>query len=431
MSQHGEEAYADDEGAILILQRPDAAAPRRAPALARRDGGRRPLVKLVVAIVRPEKANDVLEALFRADVQGLTISRVQGHGGETEQVETYRGTTVKMELHEKVRFEIGVSDHFVEPTVQGDPRRRPHRRGRRRQGLRAAGREDLPDPHRRGGPRGGHAGAGGGGRQGLSSASGLRTTHPSSSGGGLFANAPESVASGRRRPAGTRLARRPAGMSAASAATMMLLHKRGTPALLLPEFLKEVYLGQRTGLLHVTRGESAGVSFRSVNGELVSGSSSDERGRLGETMVRRGLISRADLERALVIVSTRGRRLAPVLRDLDLVDTPGLEQALALHIREMLRDGPRLGRGRAAVRGPGAARRTRRRPDAALLDGGADPRSGAPHPGGRRRCSGPSAASIARSSRWTTRRSGWTASRSAPPTATSCRAPTDRRRRAP
>ena len=75
-------------------------------------------MKLVVAVVRPEKANEVLEALFRADVRGLTISRVQGHGGETEQVETYRGTTVKMELHEKVRFEIGVSDHFVGPAVQ-------------------------------------------------------------------------------------------------------------------------------------------------------------------------------------------------------------------------------------------------------------------------------------------------------------------------
>jgi nitrogen regulatory protein P-II 1 len=75
-------------------------------------------VKLVVAIVRPEKLPDVLEALFRAEVRGLTISRVQGHGGETERVETYRGTTVKMELSEKVRIEIGVSDHFVEPTVR-------------------------------------------------------------------------------------------------------------------------------------------------------------------------------------------------------------------------------------------------------------------------------------------------------------------------
>ena len=74
-------------------------------------------MKLVIAIVRPEKLNDVLEELFRANVAGLTITRVQGHGGETERVETYRGTTVKMELSEKIRLDIGVSDHFVEPTV--------------------------------------------------------------------------------------------------------------------------------------------------------------------------------------------------------------------------------------------------------------------------------------------------------------------------
>jgi nitrogen regulatory protein P-II 1 len=75
-------------------------------------------MKIVLAIVRPEKVGDVLEALFRAEVRGLTISRVRGHGGELEKVETYRGTTVKMELYDKVRFEIGVSDHFVEPTVK-------------------------------------------------------------------------------------------------------------------------------------------------------------------------------------------------------------------------------------------------------------------------------------------------------------------------
>lgn len=75
-------------------------------------------MKLVIAIVRPEKLNDVLEALYRADVRGLTISRVEGHGGEVEQVETYRGMTVKVELHDKVRLEIAVSDHFVQPTVK-------------------------------------------------------------------------------------------------------------------------------------------------------------------------------------------------------------------------------------------------------------------------------------------------------------------------
>jgi nitrogen regulatory protein P-II 1 len=74
-------------------------------------------MKLVVAIVRPEKLNNVLEALYRAEVRGLTISRVQGHGGELERVETYRGMRVKVELTEKVRLEIGVSEPFVQPTV--------------------------------------------------------------------------------------------------------------------------------------------------------------------------------------------------------------------------------------------------------------------------------------------------------------------------
>jgi nitrogen regulatory protein P-II 1 len=74
-------------------------------------------VKLVIGIVRPEKANDVLEALYRAEVRGVSISRVQGHGGELDRVETYRGTTVKVGLSEKVRFEVAVSDPFVQPTI--------------------------------------------------------------------------------------------------------------------------------------------------------------------------------------------------------------------------------------------------------------------------------------------------------------------------
>jgi nitrogen regulatory protein P-II 1 len=75
-------------------------------------------VKLVIGIVRPEKGNDVLEALYRAEVRGVSISRVQGHGGELDHVETYRGTTVKMGLADKLRFEIAVSDSFVQPTVE-------------------------------------------------------------------------------------------------------------------------------------------------------------------------------------------------------------------------------------------------------------------------------------------------------------------------
>ena len=75
-------------------------------------------MKLIVAIVRPERLSEVLEALYQAEVRGLTITRAMGHGGELERVETYRGTTVKMDLVEKVRIEIGVSEGFVQPTIE-------------------------------------------------------------------------------------------------------------------------------------------------------------------------------------------------------------------------------------------------------------------------------------------------------------------------
>jgi nitrogen regulatory protein P-II 1 len=87
------------------------------PYVPRARGPNLAAVKLVIGIVRPEVANDVLTALHRADVRGLSISRVQGHGGELERVETYRGTTVAMELSEKVRFEVAVSDDFVDTTI--------------------------------------------------------------------------------------------------------------------------------------------------------------------------------------------------------------------------------------------------------------------------------------------------------------------------
>jgi nitrogen regulatory protein P-II 1 len=74
-------------------------------------------VKLVIGIVRPERANDVLEALYRTEVRGISMMKVQGHGGELDKVETYRGSTVMVEVSDKVRFEIAVSDHFVDPAI--------------------------------------------------------------------------------------------------------------------------------------------------------------------------------------------------------------------------------------------------------------------------------------------------------------------------
>ncbi len=74
-------------------------------------------MKLIKAIIRPNKLTDVLRGLYAAEVFGITVSRVRGHGGEVDAVETYRGTTVKMELRDKIMLDIGVSDSFVERTV--------------------------------------------------------------------------------------------------------------------------------------------------------------------------------------------------------------------------------------------------------------------------------------------------------------------------
>ena len=75
-------------------------------------------MKMITAIIRPEKLEDVKAALFKAEVEGLTISRVSGHGGEKTVLESYRGHPLVYEFHDKIRFDIGVSEPFVEVTIE-------------------------------------------------------------------------------------------------------------------------------------------------------------------------------------------------------------------------------------------------------------------------------------------------------------------------
>ncbi len=74
-------------------------------------------MKLITAIVRPERLTAVKQALFREGVTGITVVRVSGHGGEHEIVEHYRGSSVVLEFREKVKLEIAVSEPFVERTI--------------------------------------------------------------------------------------------------------------------------------------------------------------------------------------------------------------------------------------------------------------------------------------------------------------------------
>jgi len=74
-------------------------------------------MKLITAFVRPERLAAVKEALFKAGVQGITLSHVSGHGGQAAVHEQYRGSTFLVEFHEKIQLTIAVSDTFVAPTI--------------------------------------------------------------------------------------------------------------------------------------------------------------------------------------------------------------------------------------------------------------------------------------------------------------------------
>lgn len=75
-------------------------------------------MKLITAVVRPERLRAVKEALFRVGVTGMTLTKVSGHGGEAELVEHYRGSSLVLEFRDKVKIEMACSEPFVEPCIQ-------------------------------------------------------------------------------------------------------------------------------------------------------------------------------------------------------------------------------------------------------------------------------------------------------------------------
>ncbi len=74
-------------------------------------------MKLITAIIRPDRLPAVKEALFTAGVRGITISRVSGHGGQAGITEQYRGSQFLVEFIDKIELKIAVSEDFVEPTL--------------------------------------------------------------------------------------------------------------------------------------------------------------------------------------------------------------------------------------------------------------------------------------------------------------------------
>ena len=75
-------------------------------------------MKLIMAVIKPFKLEDVREALTPLGVEGMTIGEVKGYGRQKGQSEIYRGAEYTVNFLPKVKVEVAVKDDLVDPVVE-------------------------------------------------------------------------------------------------------------------------------------------------------------------------------------------------------------------------------------------------------------------------------------------------------------------------
>jgi len=75
-------------------------------------------MKLVVAIIKPFKLDDVREALHDVNVHGMTVTEVKGFGRQKGHTEIYRGAEYSIEFLPKLRLEVAIADDQVESVIE-------------------------------------------------------------------------------------------------------------------------------------------------------------------------------------------------------------------------------------------------------------------------------------------------------------------------
>lgn len=75
-------------------------------------------MKLIVAYIRPEKLNDVKQALYAREIYSMSVTNILGSGRQKGFTETYRGVQMEVNLLKKVRLEIGVNDDFEAKAIE-------------------------------------------------------------------------------------------------------------------------------------------------------------------------------------------------------------------------------------------------------------------------------------------------------------------------
>src|ERR1700694_285868 len=75
-------------------------------------------MKLIKAIVRPNKVDDIKEALGKLNISGLTVTEVRGHGKQKGHTAIYRGKEYNVSLLPKMEIETVVSDHAADEAIK-------------------------------------------------------------------------------------------------------------------------------------------------------------------------------------------------------------------------------------------------------------------------------------------------------------------------
>ena len=107
-------------------------------------------MKLVTAIIKPFKLEDVQESLRDLEIQGMTVTQVVGFGRQGGHSEVYRGAEYNVTLLPKLSVQVVVADEAADAVVVGHRGRSGDRQDRRRQDLDDAGRPPRPRAHPRG-----------------------------------------------------------------------------------------------------------------------------------------------------------------------------------------------------------------------------------------------------------------------------------------
>ena len=75
-------------------------------------------MKLIIAVIKPFKLEEVKAALSEIGVEGMTVTEVKGFGRQKGHTEIYRGSEYTVDFLPKVKLEIGVTDEMVQKTVE-------------------------------------------------------------------------------------------------------------------------------------------------------------------------------------------------------------------------------------------------------------------------------------------------------------------------